>query len=184
VPAWYPVNDTKAIAVQYPGSKVGQADAALGLGLNADTPLTLICYSAAAESCLLFAKSHIQRGGRVAGILLLGPTFTGADEPDGADIGYAGWVGYMDWLLEKGVDIINFDDMDRNPFDFNPATVGFYDEPAGASGSYVLVIGFYEHFDGEANPLNGTNTDSGLRRSLLRKLEVLNAENPPITKRR
>ena len=43
-------------------------------------------------------------------IVLLGPTFSGADVRGGEEIGFEGWSEYMDQILMNGTDIIIYDD--------------------------------------------------------------------------
>ncbi|MCA9936928.1 MAG: hypothetical protein KC415_23495, partial [Anaerolineales bacterium] len=101
------------VNVQYLGSKYGQYEDMLDMELG--DPKVMVCYSAGAEACMLYASSHPS----VETIALLGPTFTGADSEGGEDIGFEGWSGYMEQILINGTDIIIYDDglrMDQDAY--------------------------------------------------------------------
>ena len=83
--------------VSYPGSKFEQTQDAESLGITGST--ILICYSAGAEACLLYASSHTGNDNSVPSVVLIGATFTGSDIENGLDIGYEGWKSYLNNTL-------------------------------------------------------------------------------------
>jgi hypothetical protein len=119
MPAWITDQNGNPIPesnlVQYPGSKFQQAENAKGLTLN--SPARLICYSSGTESCLIYAQWRISQGLGVEDVVLLGPTFSGANTEDGPviEFGTSGgelddWASYMDYLLVNGTDVLVVDD--------------------------------------------------------------------------
>jgi hypothetical protein len=150
--------------VQYPGSKHGQYQDALEMEIP--EPKILICYSAGAEGCLLFAAEDLS----VEVVVLLGPTFTGADTADGDDIGFDGWAGYMDQILKNGTSILIIDDsqpLDPGSNELNAARYAHNvgdrlvgSVPAGtAMGYYYAPRQHYSEYTGPIGLLWGVNND-------------------------
>lgn len=141
--------------IMYPGSKFDQAQKANSLGISGDT--ILICYSAGAEACLLYASSQFSEGNTVSAMVLIGATFTGSDMESASDIGFDGWANYMDTALINGTDVLIVDD--RWPLSStNEKLLAKHRPPENSQGNYLYIPSFYKHYDsGHIIPLGSNN---------------------------
>jgi hypothetical protein len=180
VPAWStnPIGG-EVYFIPYQGDKSITGDFATNtLNIPNDVPVIIIGYSAGAEPALIYAVDRISQGGKIQAVVLLGPTFSGADR-NGTDLGFSsssgGWKEYMDIISNYGGDIIIVDDQDGHRIRyFCPILFGLncndhtaawdYAPPAGASGSFVYIISQSQHYADPVNPgpYIGTNTNTYL----------------------
>jgi pimeloyl-ACP methyl ester carboxylesterase len=170
--------------VQYPGSKYQQAQDAAALNLPDNIPLILVCYSAGTEACLMYANDRLNNGGSVQSIVLLGPTFTGANTLGGSSIGFnspnGGWAAYMDNILENGTDIVVVDDIDGGPEDYisryNSHTDAWgYTAPANAAGNFSYIVSGTKHVTSLPSWISGTQFNVSLRNYVYDVVDALAA---------
>lgn len=103
MPAWSGLGTN----VDFPGYANGgtEQQAYDAHGIASNVPVNLICYSAGAESCLLYAQWRIDNGQPVNAVVLIGPTFGGENNDSFDD-----WSGYLDSIIKGGADILVIDD--------------------------------------------------------------------------
>ena len=119
--------------------------------LSADGNIVIIGYSAGADSALILAAENIDR---VVGLVMLGPTFTGATQADGSGDLKQEAPTMIAQLVNEGVKVILVDDNGSLGFDAN--TFG-----EGSSYTYIAPTSSRLHY-GE----NGTNSSSSLYNSV------------------
>ena len=140
---------------QYPGNKSDQSTNMLN-SIKHDVH-TGVCYSASSEPCLQFTLKHIERGYSIENLILIGPTFTGADVKGGTDIGYIGWKKYLDQVLDLGVNVLIINDGSHRYG--NESQISQYEKPQNADGAYGYHEVLFKHFDGGRFPMGSNNSD-------------------------
>jgi len=157
MPAWdWNPWDYEMGYVPYPGSKYQQAQDALNVDIGG--PTILICYSAGTESCLIYAKAHLEAGYAVPYMVLIGPTFSGADSPTGSGIGAEGWYSYLDFAITHGTGVTVIDD--SAPYHTSGDKAAWqYTPPDDSSGFYKVTMGLFQHYDGPGRIPMGVNNN-------------------------
>ena len=169
MPAWM---DGDPDWVPYPGEAAGGKSAHADdiqdvldeRGTPLDEPISLICYSAGADTCLMFAQSRIEDGGLIGNLVLLGPTFTGS-LPGGGSLGDCSpttgnceWEDILDNVLASGTNVYLLDDSAAGP----PGATS-YRPPKISDGTYTFVNDPDRNHYGHPEQPNGdpiTNGDS------------------------
>jgi hypothetical protein len=159
-PAWVErINALGGDAFQYLGSKTGQAQDALDMGLSGD--IAVIGYSSGADSAVIFAHQYLMSGaGRITDLVILGGTMSGT-LPDSTALGDS-WMCILIDLLNSGTDVYVLDDAGHDVNDPEWAVFNFFVEPNGQNtpGTYEYVLDPRPHYDSQRGV--GTNDDPQL----------------------
>jgi hypothetical protein len=169
----------KSSFINYPGylydnqgnllayGKTQQAESAKGKFENIS--VALICYSASAESCLMYARYRVDNNQPISSITLIGPTFRGPNENNQIiDFGnnttinrnFDDWGDYIDFLIEEKVNVFVVSDGpdSRKAINFQPTTQNAtfrYWEPNWGQEPHYAPQGF-----------PGTNTNPVIKKEI------------------